>query len=273
MTVAEGAAFVQPYLFAAVDRADWIAAIATLVATLIAAPLSRRFTVRLARRAGAGSYASRWLGRIIVLVVVLLGTFYVATLLEIQPGPLLGALGISGIVVALALQSVFANLLGGVMLNATRPFHIGDQITSGDHIGTVVDISTRSTEILSYNNNHIFIPNADVLAKPIINWTRDPQRRTIMPITLGYDVDLPAAKRALAATLRQNPLIDEVPAPEVVATGFGDSGVNVTLKFWHASEYLVTQAAIDLAVNDVLVTCREEGISIAYPVVELHRGD
>jgi len=91
--------------------------------------------------------------------VVLVGTLFVLSNLDVDVGALVAGLGIGGLAVALAAQDTIKNLLGGVTVLADRPFQVGDWIVVGDVEGTVEKIGFRSMRVRTFRDSLVTVPN------------------------------------------------------------------------------------------------------------------
>lgn len=115
---------------------------------------------------------------------------------------LVASLGIGGIAIALAVQSILGDLFASLTIALDKPFVIGDGITVDEFSGTVESIGLKSTRIRSYSGEQIIFSNADLLNSRIRNFQRLQRRRVITALTPAYDSP-PAALAALPDALRQ----------------------------------------------------------------------
>jgi len=254
-----------PLTIAAVTVRSWIAAGAVIAAAILLLFGVQRVLNLIEKRFAVQQFALEMIGRVLRTIIVVIGLLYVLDLLEIDIGPLIGGLGVSGIIVAVALQPVFGNMLGSVLLHGGRPIRPGDQIDTNGISGTVVDISNRSVEIVDFDGDRIYIPNLAVLDAPLKNRTADEIRRSSMPFQVSYDTNLRDAQRLLVKAIRGVDGVVDIPGAEVTVRGFGDSGVDMLATFWHPSEQLSARWII----SEVAITIREElhdnNITIPFP--------
>ena len=255
-----------------IPTSAWITATVTLVAGV-----ALSFVIKRGIRMATGPLRlqedmARIVGRIAISVVMIITVIGVLAELGVELGPLLGALGIGSVLIAMALQPVLGNLVGSVMLDARRPIRRGDQIHSNGHSGTVMDINGRAVVVKSFNGEVIYLPNLKVLDEPLVNQTRDEYRRTNLGFQVAYDTDLRSAQKALITVLRTLPALELAPPAEVIVTGFGESGVDMEARFWHPSEELTARWVI----SEVAITIREtlaaESITIPFPQLVVHNG-
>lgn len=249
---------------------DWITAGAIAASTIVLAIVIRRLTKRRIRKKDRNAELTDLGGRLLMILVLIIGAYYTLQALEIEIGPALGAFGVGALFVAVGLQPLFVNLVGSVVLQARRPFRRGDQILTNGYEGTVLDITATTTVLLSYNGESIHVPNGQVLGQPLVNWTNEPIRRTELPISLPYGCELPLALALVGRAARKTLDDENLPPAEALAMGFGAHGIDVELRFWHYSDQLESRAArsqIVVAVNDAL---KEAGIEIPFNQLVVH---
>jgi MscS family membrane protein len=111
------------------------------------------------------------LGRLSQIGVLTVGTLTVLYLAGVNLGAALAGLGIGGLAVAFAAQKTLENLFGGVMIISDRPVRIGDICKIGDVTGAVVDIGLRSTRIRTPDRTIVTIPNGQLAAMNLENYT------------------------------------------------------------------------------------------------------
>ena len=173
-----------------------------------------------------------------VAVIYLLGFLVVLDYLGISITPLLTALGVGGLAVALALQDTLSNLFAGLNILMTKKIRPGDYVrVDGNQEGNVTDITWRNTTIKGLDNNLILIPNGRLGQAVIVNaHLPEKEMGLFFPVTVAYENDLAAVERTTVEVAREV-LADPargVPGfdPHIRYTGFTDSGVtfNVVLR-------------------------------------------
>ncbi len=263
-----------PVFAASPSSADWGFAALWLIGGVAVAMALRPVLSTLTKPLRLQEYVAKLITRLVSTGVMLAAGIYALGQLDVAVGPLLGALGVTGIVIALALQPVMGNLVAAIMLHARRPIRPGDQIESHDYRGTVVEINSRAVVVLSYDGETIYLPNLNVLDQPLVNQTREEYRRTVLPFQVGYEADLRQTQRVLARAIRSVDALADPPLPaDVLVTGFADSGVNLVARFWHPSEELSAGHAISEVVITIRETLRREQITIPFPQRVLHLAD
>lgn len=136
------------------------------------------------RRKRASNHGLAWLARLGIAGLATL------TLLEAIPGfsvsQLLTGLGVGGIAIGLAAQSLVSDLLANLSIRTDKPFAEGQMIKTGEFSGTVEKIGLKSTHLRSLNGEMLVISNSQLLASPLQNFSDIQERRVVLPLLLDY---------------------------------------------------------------------------------------
>src|SRR5215472_2623739 len=205
------------------------------------------------------------------LIVVILGFLILLNDLGFSITPILTALGVGGLAVALALQDTLSNLFAGFYVAVARQVRLGDYIkTDGGQEGYVTDISWRSTTIRALSNNLIIVPNAK-LAQAIVTNYYLPEKRMPSQVQVGvsYDCDPALVERVLleiaAEGVREIPGMLTEPAPGVALDpGFAESSLVFSLNYWVA-EFTNQFSVRNELRKRILERFRAEGIEMPFP--------
>jgi small-conductance mechanosensitive channel len=204
---------------------------ATITAARVVAGLVRALTQS---RSGVAGSASIFVN-ITRVVVLAMGCLVVLQTLGISIAPLLTALGVGGLAVALALQDTLANLFAGIHILASKTIQPGDYIrlTSGEE-GYVVDINWRNTVVRNLSNNLVIIPNAQLSSTNMTNFSRPEQEMTLtVQVGVGYDSDLDHVERVTSEVVTEVMTEIEGAVPEhepaIRFHTFGDSRISFTV--------------------------------------------
>ena len=178
------------------------------------------------------------------------------------------ALGAAGLAIGLALQGSLANFASGFLMIIFRPFKVGDFIEAAGVKGTVKEIQIFNTIIDTPDNVRIIIPNGQVTAGNIMNYTANGTRRVDLVVGVSYDDDLKKAKEVIERVLAGDKRVLKDPATTVAVSELGDSSVNFVVRPWvKAADYW--NAYFDIT-GKVKVALDENGISIPYPQRDVH---
>ena len=206
------------------------------------------------------------------MVVVTIGLLILLNTLGISITPILTALGVGGLAVALALQDTLSNLFAGFYMSLAGQVRVGDYIKLGTgEEGYVTDISWRSTAVRALANNMIVVPNAK-LAQAIVTNYHLPEKRMslLLPIGVSYDCDPDDIERILVEEAllgaKTIPGLLAEPAPFVrFIPGFGDFSLDFTL-ICQVSEFVDQYLAQHELRKCIFKRFRKEGIEIPFPI-------
>jgi small-conductance mechanosensitive channel len=205
------------------------------------------------------------------IAVLVLGVSILLAHYDVSITPILTALGVGGLAVALALQDTLSNLFGGFYVAVAGQVRLGDYIklNTGEE-GYVTDIGWRVTTLRALANNLIIVPNAKLSQAIVTNYNL-PERRlgTNLVVTVPYDCDLEQVEQAIGAVLKE--AVAEIPGllPEPAPTlafdpGFAENGIGLTVIF--QVEAFATQAPVRNALRRrIFNRFKELGISVPYP--------
>ena len=175
-------------------------------------------------------------------------------------------LGIAGLTIGFALQDISRNFVAGILLLVRQPFDIGDAVEAAGHQGTVQEITTRDTVLKTWDGEMVILPNLEVFAQPIINYSELPNRRRTIQIGLGYGEDVERAVQIFLEAIQGVEGVLADPAPEVLADQLGSSTLDLSARFWVNQEthsLLGVHSAVVQAIN---TAAEREGLDLPYPI-------
>ena len=212
-------------------------------------PVAVDFTVRILRLFG--------------IVAAILIAFAIA---GVEVGPALAGLGLAGLAVAFAVQSILENFIAGIILLVRRPFRAGDQIRTGEWEGTIVDIDLRVTRLVDYDGVIVLIPNVDVYTNPVVNLTRRGKRRTVLTIGIDYRDDHDAAREVIRAAVSSVEGVLDDPESEVLLTELGESSVDFEIRYWTAPDIRSVRYTQDRVLSAAKRAVEDAGMTIPWPI-------
>ncbi|HEU4388556.1 MAG TPA: mechanosensitive ion channel domain-containing protein [Blastocatellia bacterium] len=247
---------------------DWIASdnglrvlkfALVLVFGLILSRLLRRWVSAIIDRSRIGGdlLVKKFLLRIASLSVLVFAAFIALDLAEVRPGTFVAGLGITSILIGLALKDTLANFASGVLLLIYRPFRAGDLIDVEGSQGIVEELTMVNMQMTTADGLRVIMPTSRVWGAKITNYSVSPHRRTevILRVKAG------AAGRAVPIVrqvIESDERVQQAPAPIVRVTGMVDSIAVITGLFWTpAGETQGVAADIYLRVIDAF---KEEGV-------------
>lgn len=201
------------------------------------------------------------IGALVVALDILGATALLSTIL--------GAAGIIGLAIGFAVRDTVENFIASVLLSVRQPFAPNDAIEINGDEGKVIRLTSRATIILSFDGNHIRIPNATVFKSRILNYSRNPERRFAIDIGVAYGTDLAMAKALAEDTLKALPFVLATPSVSVWTTELGGSDIGMKLTAWIDQRNTGLLAARSEAIRQVLLAFETAGIEMPEPTYRL----
>ncbi|MBL8050233.1 MAG: mechanosensitive ion channel family protein [Anaerolineales bacterium] len=230
-------------------------------AGVIIGRLLRRVLVRQNAEPGVTHLLSRTVKWTIIFfgMIVALQRFFDVT-------AFLTGLGIIGFTIGFALQNIMQNFVSGVILLVQQPFRVGHVVGIAGYDGTVLKIGLRTTEMKTHDGRIIFLPNADVLSQPIINYTRAQLRRVEIPIAVTYDANPEKVRNLILNEIKDvNGYVNQ-PEAQVLFQTFGASSIDLKVFFWVDTSLTPPPVAMDSALTKIKQAFEKAKIEIPYPV-------
>ncbi len=211
------------------------------------------------------------------VLVYLLGLLVILNSLGISIAPVLTALGVGGLAIALALQDTLSNLFAGIYLLASRQIRAGDFVRlETEEEGYVVDVAWRATSLRTINDNLVVVPNSKLASAIVTNYAM-PRAPHLLPVSLGasYDSDLDEIERvtrevAADVVLRVHHLPADAtldPAPGFRYHTFGEFSINFTVLL-PVREYTEGLELRSAFIKALVARFRDEGLRLPFPIRE-----
>ena len=228
--------------------------------------LTKRVVKRQSRRDAISAHQREVAHHVLQVLVFVPAVLFVLALWGVEPGNLLIGAGAVGVIVGLAARQTLGAILAGFVLLFARPFEIGDWVVVDEEEGTVTDVSVFNTEIRTFDNEHVLVPNDQVTATEIINRSRHEWLRVQVDVGVDYAADPGEAAAVAEAAMADCEALPEDPAPDVVLSEFGDSSVVLTCRFWIRDPTIDRKwDAQNAAIGAVKAAFEREGIPIPFP--------
>jgi small conductance mechanosensitive channel len=201
----------------------------------------------------------------VLLVAVILASL---DTLGLPVTSLLAVVGAAGLAVALALKDSLGNFAAGVMLVMFRPFIKGDFVEAAGVTGKVDEVRIFSTIMTTPDNKQIIVPNGQVAAGTITNYTAHDTRRVDLVFGVGYDDDLKVAREVLTRICKNHPKVLDDPETSILILNLGESSVDFAVRPWaKTADYWTVW-------NDLLEQGKFEleaaGCNIPFPQRDVH---
>ena len=145
---------------------------------------------------------------------------------------ILGAAGIIGLAIGFAVRDTVENFIASVMLSFRQPFRPNDTVEINGDQGKVIRLTSRATILLSFDGNHIRIPNATVFKSRIINFSQNAERRFKFELLIDRDCDLDHARSIVVNTIQSLPFIVKAPAAQSWIESLDPNGIRIGATGW-----------------------------------------
>jgi small conductance mechanosensitive channel len=155
--------------------------------------------------------------------------------------------GVAGIVLGIASQPVMSNLVSGIMIAFAQPIRLGDNVKIDGEYGAVESIGLFYTQIRTWDNRRLVIPNKLLADQPIRNYTLvDPRMPAVVVLRLEYSADVDSVRDLLLQEAEAHPLFLPEPPPSVQVIDADDLGVSVRLTAWAPTQADAWTMAVDV---------------------------
>jgi small-conductance mechanosensitive channel len=201
------------------------------------------------------------------LFLILLGTaFVLATVWKADLAGLVTALGVSSIVIGLALQDTLGSVMSGIALLFERPFSVGDWLELNGVAGQVIDINWRAVRLLTLEQEMVVIPHKLISGSMIRNFTQ-PNRIHAERIRIGFSYNDPPnlARQVLKSTALETKGILLEPEPEVYTLNYEDSAVSYEVKFF-IRDYGDVERIRERFMTRVWYAAKRNNLTIPFPI-------
>jgi small-conductance mechanosensitive channel len=178
-------------------------------------------------------------------------------------GTILGAAGLIGLAIGFAVRDTVENFIASVMLSIRQPFRPNDAIEINGDEGKVIRLTSRATILLSFDGNHIRIPNATVFKSRIVNYSSNKERRFLFQLGIDPAADGEAMRAVAERTVQQLPFVLDTPAAAVWIEELTASGLILTVTGWIDQSETSLALAKGEALRQVKAAIEAEGTALA----------
>ena len=239
-----------------------------LVFMILSAILGKATQRAVSKIKGASALLKDFLVNVVRKAIFLVGLVVALSMLEVNIGPFLAAIGAAGFIIGFALQGTLSNFAAGIMILLYRPYDIGNFVNVAGVNGTVSAMTLVSTTLTLPDNQTVVIPNNSIWGGIITNVTGSETRRVDMVFGIGYDDDIAKAQSILEKIVKDHPLVLGSPEPVIRVNELADSSVNFVCRPWaKTSDYWTVYWDITRQVKEQF---DQNSISIPFPQRDVH---
>lgn len=248
--------------------------LAVLVVGILLAQLVRMLVSRTLSWRGRSESSARVFGRLVSWLVTALavGAAVTVTFPSIRPVNLLGGIGVVSIAAGIAFQTVLGNMFAGIVILTRDRFRVGDQISVGEHRGTVVQMGLTSTSVRTFDGRLVLVPNGTLHSEVVTVQTGFEHVRSSVRVDVADTADLERAARVAVDAMRALPQVLDEPAPEAFLTSVGTATVQLELRFWSGARQLETKEATHAVVMAVLTAFSQHDVEAGSDVLTIDAG-
>jgi len=236
-------------------------------------------------------YLSRWIGRweprllpetsnrfvrdlahqAIRVAVLLVGVVLALELLDATAlvGAVLGTAGVVGLALGFAFRDTAENYIASILLSVRQPFAPNDAVRIEGYEGKVVRLTSRATIVLTFDGNHVRIPNSTVFKSVVVNYSQNPQRRFDFVVGVGNEEDLGEVLRLGLHTLGETPGVLAEPPPWCLVEALGDSSVQLHCYAWIDQREVSLIKVTSEAIRRVKEAFDSAGIAMPEPIYQI----
>jgi small-conductance mechanosensitive channel len=256
------------------DSGDIVAAalsFAVLFGAYALTRVSKNTVRRLSQQRGAiTNHQQEVTHHVVQSIVLLLAVLVVFGIWGVDPGDLIVGAGVATVVFGLAARQTLGAVLAGFVVLFSRPFELGDWVQIGEKEGIVTDISIVNTQLRTFDEEYVMIPNDIVTDTEVTNRSRKGRLRLETDVGVDYTTDVEEAMEIAAEAMAGTNTPMARPDPHVVLAEFGDSSVVLRLRYYidNPSARKMWKARTEV-ISAVKAAFAEAGIKIPFPQREL----
>ena len=205
--------------------------------------------------------------RYITYIVVV---FSVLSIAGVNVTPLLAASAALLVGVGFALQELFQDIIGGILIMVDKSLLVGDIIELNGKVGRVIDIKIRTTRAMTRDDKIIIIPNHKFITETIYNYTQNHKTtREFIRVGVAYGSDTEKVKNILLTCVEEQKGALKSPKPFVLFEDFGDSALIFTVNFYLNDSFIDPKIKSEIRFR-IDRMFRQNNISIPFPQRDVH---
>jgi len=191
-----------------------------------------------------------------------------ALTMNIPMTSLVALLSVFTLAISMAAQGVLANIAGGLSILYSKPFVVGDFVSTSGVDGFVTEIGLFYTRLKTFDQKVVSVPNSTIASAIVTDFSTNPTRRVDLTISASYDDDVDQVMNALLEACKQQDKVLADPAPFVGVLEYGNSSIKYTVRAWcKGADYWDVYFGLQ---NGFAETFKANGIHMTYDHVNVH---
>ncbi len=245
-----------------------LAAVLVLVGGMwLAKRLANSFKRLLLRRnldASLVSFLSSFVSIILRVFVIIISL----TTVGVQMTSIVAVLGAASLAIGMALSGTMQNFAGGIIIMFLKPFKVGDVIEAGGKTGTVKKIMIFTTEIHTFDNQVVLLPNGILANGQIVNLSDTNTRRVELTVAISYGDNVEVARKEIIAILSQDKRVLANKEKTVFVSELGDNAVILTVWYW--TKFADSVASRGDMLEAIYKQLPKKRIHFPFPQIDVH---
>ena len=203
-----------------------------------------------------------------------LTVIFVADSLGINTASLVAVLSVVSLALSLSVQNIMTNVFSGITILMSKPFSVGDFVDIAGTTGTVKSINLMRTTLSTPDNKIELIPNGDVCAATIINYSVAEFRRVEWKFSVSYTAEIETVKSAVMEVINEDIRIitkeqDETKEPTVRLNAYNSNDIEYVVRCWtQNSEYWNVYFDVNEKMRE---SFKKYGVEFSYPHIIIHK--
>ncbi|MDQ4060115.1 MAG: mechanosensitive ion channel [Pseudomonadota bacterium] len=228
--------------------------------------LSRLFERRITQLSDLTPRAQVLVGKLLRITLVTLAVVLALTSVGVDLSTLALLTGAIGVGIGLGLQKTVSNVFSGIVLLLDKSIKPGDVIQVGGTYGWVSALGTRYVAVETRDGTEYLIPNEDIITQQVLNWSHKSTRvRLKAPVRAALDADVEKVLALMKEAASRPPRILKHPPPNPVILRFGESAIELELRFWIADAHNGVHNVMSEVLLEIWRLFREHGVPMPYP--------
>ena len=200
--------------------------------------------------------------KVFVIIIIL-------TTMGVQMTSIVAVLGAASLAIGMALSGTLQNVAGGMIILFFKPFRVGDAIITADgKTGIVKKIMIFTTQINTFDNQVLYLPNGALSNGVITNLSQGKNRRTDINVAISYGDNVEIARTLAQKILAGDKRVLKTPGAEVFVSSLDDSAVTLTVRYWTSfSDLLDVRAEV---LEKIYKEFPKHKLNFPFPQMDVH---